>query len=192
MRAADLADDNAVRAVVDFAVRRFGDLDILVNNAGHAPAWTPIHDTTDEVWDRVFDINLKAAFRMSRAALPHLLRRHGCIVNVASISALKASNSVASYSAAKAGLLALTRCIAAEYGTAGVRCNCVLPSWVDTPMTRAFLDDDASRADVARRHALQRVATAHEVARAILYLASDDAAFVTGIAHPVDGGMAAL
>ncbi|HEX7118119.1 MAG TPA: SDR family NAD(P)-dependent oxidoreductase [Longimicrobiales bacterium] len=189
---ADITDDRAVRAAVDLAARRFDRLDILVNNAGLAPAWTPLHETEDAVWDLVLDTNLKGAFRMCRAALPLLMHARGTIVNVASTSALKGSYAVASYSAAKAGLLALTRCIAAEYGPHGVRCNCVVPSWVDTPMTRAFLDDDATRADVARRHALRRVATAADIARAILYLASDDAAFVTGTAHPVDGGMTAL
>ncbi|HEX6940817.1 MAG TPA: SDR family NAD(P)-dependent oxidoreductase [Longimicrobiales bacterium] len=189
---ADVTDDRAVRDTVDFAARHLGGLDILVNNAGLAPAWTPIHETADDVWDLVFDVNLKGAFRMCRAALPLLVRSRGAIVNVASTSALKGAYSVASYSAAKAGLLALTRCIAAEYGALGVRCNCVVPSWVDTPMTRAFLQDDATRADVAQRHALRRVASADDVARAILYLASPDAAFITGIAHPVDGGMTAL
>ena len=99
---------------------------------------------------------------------------------------------MASYSAAKAGLIALTRCVAAEYGWQGVRCNCIVLSWVDTPMTEGFLADDGIRADVARRHALQRVATPEEVARMIVFLAGDDAAFVTGGIHAVDGGMAAL
>ncbi|MFW6078970.1 MAG: SDR family NAD(P)-dependent oxidoreductase, partial [Gemmatimonadota bacterium] len=116
----------------------------------------------------------------------------GAIVLISSISAVKAADSVASYAAAKAGLIALTRCIAAEYGWRGVRCNCVVPSWVDTPMTRTFLSDPATRDDVARRHPLRRVASADEIARTVLYLASDDAAFVTGEIHAVDGGMSAL
>lgn len=191
-RSVDVADDGTVCDAVDYTIRRFERLDILVNNAGQAPAWSPIHETSDELWSRAFEANLHGVFRMCRAALPHLVASKGAIVNVASISALKASNSVASYSAAKAGLIAFSRCIAAEYGWQGVRCNCVVPSWVDTPMTHGFLSDEVTRADVARRHALQRVATPEEVARAILYLASDDAAFVTGVAHPVDGGMGAL
>ncbi len=189
---ADVADDAAVRAVVDYAIQRFDGLDILVNNAGTVPPWTPIHETSDDTWRLAFEINVHGPFRMCRAALPLLIARKGTIVNVASVSALKASYAVASYAAAKAALIALTRCLAAEYGWQGVRCNCVVPSWVETPMTHAFLGDDAARADVARRHALHRIASPDEVARAILYLASDDAAFVTGIAHPVDGGMTAL
>lgn len=189
---ADLCDDHGIRRAVDRTVEVFGALDILVNNAGFAPQWTPIHETPDDVWDQVFETNLKGVFRMSRAAIPHLVPRRGAIVNVASISALKAKHSVASYSAAKAGLIAFTRCVAAEYGWQGVRCNCIIPSWVEPPMTRIFLEDDAARDDIARRHALRRIATPEEIARAILYLASDDAAFVTGVAHPVDGGMSAL
>lgn len=189
---ADLKDDRAIRAAVATAVDSFGGLDILVNNAGWSPPWTPIHETTDEVWDEVFEANLKGAFRAIRAALPQIVVRRGAIVNVASISALKASNSVASYSAAKAGLIALTRCIAAEYGGQGLRCNCIVPSWVETPMTATFLQDATTRADVYRRHALQRVATPDEIARSILYLVSDDATFVTGAVHAVDGGISAL
>lgn len=188
----DVTDDRAVRAAVLRAEERFGGLDILVNNAGTAPQWTPIHETPDDLWTLALETNLTGAFRMCRAAIPLLVRSRGAIVNVASTSALKGAYSVAAYSAAKAGLLALTRCIAAEYGHLGVRCNCVVPSWVDTPMTRDFLSDDATRAEVARRHALGRVATPDDVARAILYLSGPDAAFVTGIAHPVDGGMTAL
>ncbi len=151
---ADVTVDVEVRGAVAAAVERFGGLDVLVNNAGEAPGWTPIHETTDESWARALDVNLTGAFRAIRAALPHLVERRGSIVNVSSISALKASNSVASYSAAKAGLIALTRCVAAEYGWQGVRCNCVVPSWVETPMTADFLADDNVRSDVARRHAL--------------------------------------
>ncbi len=190
--AADVAVEADVRAAVARAVERFGSLDVLVNNAGWSPKWAPVHETPDDVWDRVFDVNLKGAFRVLRAALPHLVASRGSIVNVSSISALKGANSVASYSAAKAGLIALTRCVAAEYGWQGVRCNCIIPSWVETPMTTTFLADAGVRADVGRRHALQRVATAEEVARMIVFLAGPDAAFVTGGMHVVDGGFTAL
>lgn len=190
--AADIRSAAEVEAAVAAAVEAFGGIDAVVNSAGEAPAWTPIHETADATWADVLDVNLTGAFRVIRAALPHLVASRGSIVNVSSISALKGSNSVASYAAAKAGLLALTRCVAAEYGWQGVRCNCVVPSWVETPMTEGFLSDDGVRAEVARRHALQRVGSADEVARVIAFLASDEAAFVTGAIHAVDGGMAAL
>lgn len=189
---ADVCDDETVRGAVAETVRTWGGLDVLVNNAGKVPAWTPVHETPDRTWTRTLDTNLTGAFRAARAALPHLSRRGGVIINIASTSAFKAFNSVASYSAAKAGLIALTRCIAAEYGGQGVRCNCVVPSWVETPMTASFLEDVTIRQDVARRHPLQRVANPDDIARAILYLASDEAAFVTGAAHLVDGGLSAL
>ncbi|MFW6201704.1 MAG: SDR family NAD(P)-dependent oxidoreductase, partial [Gemmatimonadota bacterium] len=166
---------------------------VVVGAAGQAPDWRPIHETSDGEWLRIQDVNLNGPFRLARAALPHMVEAGGgVIVLIGSISAVKASNSVASYAAAKAGLGALTRCIAAEYGWHGVRCNCVVPSWVETPMTRAFLSDPATREDVARRHPLRRVATPDEIARTVLYLASEDAAFVTGEIHAVDGGMSAL
>jgi NAD(P)-dependent dehydrogenase (short-subunit alcohol dehydrogenase family) len=189
---ADLRDDESIRAAVDEAVRVFGGVDVLINNAGLAPEWTPVHETPDKVWEEVLDINLTGTFRVTRAALPHLIERKGAIVNVSSTSALKASNSVASYSAAKAGLIAFSRCVAAEYGWQGVRCNCVVPSWVETPMTEGFLSDPGTREDVAGRHALQRVAGPEEVARTILHLASAESSFITGVALPVDGGMTAL
>jgi NAD(P)-dependent dehydrogenase (short-subunit alcohol dehydrogenase family) len=192
LRTADVRDDGEVRAAVAEAVEKLGGLDALVNNAGLAPSWTPVHETPDAAWDEVLDVNLTGAFRVARAALPHLVARRGSLVNVSSVSAVKAMNSVASYSAAKAGLLALTRCIAAEYGWQGVRCNCVVPSWVDTPMTTGFLADDSARREVGGRHMLQRVAEPEEVARAILFLASGEGSFVTGTALAVDGGMAAL
>lgn len=191
-RSADVRDDGQVRGAVAETVERFGGLDVLVSAAGSVPQWTPIHETPDEAWEGALDVNLTGAFRAARAALPHLVERRGAIVNVSSISALKAMHSVASYSAAKAGLIALTRCIAAEYGWQGVRCNCVVPSWAETPMTAGFLADEESRAQAAGRHALQRVASPEEVARAILYLAGEEASFVTGVAHLADGGMSAL
>ena len=191
-RTADLREDAGVRALVAAAVERFGRLDAVVNAAGQAAEWAPVHETPDAAWDAILDVNLSGAFRVARASLPHLVESRGALVLVSSISALRGANSVASYAAAKAGLHALTRVIAAEYGWQGVRCTCVVPSWVDTPMTHGFLADAGTREDVGRRHALQRVATAREIAETIVFLASDAASFVTGSVHLVDGGMAAL
>lgn len=191
-RSADLRSTEQVNAAVAEVVDRFGALTVLVNAAGAVPAWAPVAETTDESWTDTLETNLTGVFRTTRAALPHLVRSGGAIVNVGSISGLRAANSVAPYAAAKAGLLALTRSVAAEYGWRGVRCNCVVPSWVDTPMTAAFLSDPDTRAEVGRRHALQRVAEPREVAGVIAFLASSEASFVTGAACPVDGGMSAL
>jgi NAD(P)-dependent dehydrogenase (short-subunit alcohol dehydrogenase family) len=189
---ADVRSDEEVRGAVARTVDRYGGIDALVNNAGYVPEWSLVQDTSDQSWGETLDINLTGAFRMCRAVLPHLVERGGAIVNISSISAVKALHSVAPYAAAKAGLIALTRCIAAEYGWQGVRCNCIVPSWIETPMTAGFLEDDAARQEVARRHALQRVGTPDEVARAVVYLVSEESSFVTGAAHPVDGGMSAL
>lgn len=191
-RAMDLRSSSEVDAAVAAAAERFGGLDVLVNAAGAAPDWCPVHETTDARWSDAVEVNLTGVFRVTRAALPHLLERRGAIVNVGSISALRAENSVASYAAAKAGLVAFTRCVAAEYGWRGVRCNCVVPSWVETAMTAGFLAEPGTREEVGRRHMLRRVADPEEVARLVVFLASEQASFITGGAHPVDGGMAAL
>lgn len=188
----DVRQEGQVRSAVAAAVERFGGLDVVVNAAGMVPRWTPVGDTADQSWLETIEVNLTGAFRVIRAALPHLRVGGGSIVNVSSISAVRARHSIASYSAAKAGLLALTRCVAAEEGWRGVRCNCVVPSWVETPMTSDFLADEASRREVGERHMLQRVATPEEIAEAILYLASDAASFVTGTALAVDGGMGGM
>lgn len=191
-RSADVTDDTQIRAAVADAVERFGGLDVLVNAAGRVPDWTPVHETPDAVWEEAMEVNAGGVFRATRAALPHLLERGGSIVSISSVSAVKGSNAVASYAAAKAAVLAFTRCVAAEYGWRGVRCNCVVPGWVETPMTAGHLAAAAAREEAGRRHALQRVARPEEVARAIVFLAAGDASFVTGAALAVDGGMAIL
>jgi NAD(P)-dependent dehydrogenase (short-subunit alcohol dehydrogenase family) len=190
--ALDLRDHASADRVVAAAMERFGRLDTLINNAG-VTIRAALERTTDDLWDTALDINLGAAFRLSRAAAPEIRSAGGgAIVNVASINALRGNFDLCAYSASKAGLVGLTRALAVELARDGIRVNAVCPGTVDTPMLDEYLDSVADPVDVcaalAAKHPLGRIATAGEVADAIAFLASDEARFVTGVAMPVDGG----
>ncbi|HYD79496.1 MAG TPA: SDR family NAD(P)-dependent oxidoreductase [Paucimonas sp.] len=178
----DVAREEQVRAVVDQACDRFGGLDIVVNNAG-LMIFKPLAESTGEEWKRVLDVDLLGAFYFIKHALLRM-RTGGTIVNVSSIHALNTSPLVASYAAAKAGLLSLTRSAAIEGKPKGIRVNAVLPGAIDTPMLweNPNVKSGAERIDPAD------VGSPEDVAAAIAFLASDDAAFVQGAAILVDGG----
>jgi len=194
----DVTDDTQVRAVVDAALARHGRIDVLVNAAGvvAADAAASIADAT---WARLHEVNLGGTMRFMRAVLPVMLAQGGgSIVNIASVAAFNAGADAASYAASKAGVVALTRSAAQAYGTRGVRVNALCPGWVDTPMAAREMDDLAqalgisaseARARTTARIALARMARPEEMAAACLFLASDEASFVTGAALVADGGM---
>ncbi|MCW2943775.1 MAG: short-chain dehydrogenase/reductase [Actinoallomurus sp.] len=182
----DVTDRASVRAMTaDLPV------DVLVNNAGGATD-VPFEDLGEDQWDRDVDLCLKGTFLCTQAVLPAMLRRgRGAIVNVASVNGLAHFGNEA-YSAAKAGVLSLTRSIAVRYGPHGIRCNAVAPGTVRT----AIWDERVRRnPEVLDRlggwYPLRRVGTPDDVAAAILFLASDDAAWITGATLPVDGGLMA-
>jgi len=176
-------------AAVDAAGAGLGAVDVLVNNAGISDQFTPTAETTDELWERVLGVNLFAAFRLARAVLPGMVERGGgAIVNTASVAAVSGGAGGAAYTVSKHGLLGLTRAIAAEYGSQGVRVNAVLPGAIRTPMTsspEALVEgaDAAIEATTAGRWA-----EPEEVAKVTLFLASEEASFVHGSAYLVDGG----
>jgi NAD(P)-dependent dehydrogenase (short-subunit alcohol dehydrogenase family) len=187
--AMDLAGDEAPSAVVGRALAAFGGLDILFNNAGVGSA-APVREMTDAAWDAVQSVNLRAVFRLSREAVPHLVAsRFGRIINTASVMANGTDYGLAAYCASKAGVLGLTRTLALELGREGVTVNALLPGAIRTGMTaRNFADPHI--ADVwARKSPLKRLGEPLDVARVALFLASDDAAFVTGQAIAADGGL---
>jgi 3-oxoacyl-[acyl-carrier protein] reductase len=170
----------------------FGGLDLLFANAG-VTVRAPLAETSDELWQHLIDADLASVFRGARAAAPHLAARGGgAIVANASINSLKGNLELSAYSAAKAGVLGIVRALALELAPDGIRVNAVCPGTIDTPMTDEHLADvddaAATRAALVRKHPLGRLATADDVARAALFLGSDDAAFITGVALPVDGG----
>ncbi|HEX3176574.1 MAG TPA: SDR family NAD(P)-dependent oxidoreductase [Methylomirabilota bacterium] len=190
MDAASAAD---VQGTLDLAIETFGRLDVVFNNAGLAdPAL--IEDTSVESWKRVLDVCLTSTFLGIKLAVPPLRRAGGgAIVNTASISGLGGDVGMASYNAAKAGVINLTRAAAVEYASAGIRVNCVCPGAIDTRATELLA---SQRADELRRahadaHPLGRLGRADEVAHAVLFLASGEASFITGAALVVDGGVTA-
>jgi 3-oxoacyl-[acyl-carrier protein] reductase len=198
-RAAALHADVSVRAdcdaMVEFAMARFGRVDVLYNNAAVQMSGRLV-DCTEEEWDLTLRTNLNAIFWACRAAIPHMLEGgRGSIINTASTLGLIGSPGYAAYGAAKAGLVALTRQIAVEYGPA-VRANVIAPGSIDTPRFRkvtADLDDpDAFFSMLFANMPLRRLGTADDIAHTALYLASDLSAYTSGAVIPCDGGLAAL
>lgn len=196
----DVADPEQVRGLVEAAIRRFGQLDVLVNNAGIGGDNVPAHELDLGTWDRILAVNLRGPFLCAREALPHLMRSGaGVIVNVASTYGLIGAPNAPAYCASKGGLINLTRQLAVDYGQRGVRVNAVCPGYVDTDMggRRASLPPEESRAANARREAnaarqpIGRQAHVDEIARTVVFLASDDSSFMTGSIVTVDGGCTA-
>jgi len=184
------APDEAKRAIRE-AAESFGGLDLLVNNAGIYEPGTVL-STDEETWDRTLDLNLKAVFLCSREALNHMIPRGGgSIVNIASYLGLIATRHSAAYCASKGGVVLLTKAMALDHASQNIRVNCLCPGGVDTPMMRASEPSPADMQRWADEHPLGRVATPEEIALAAVYLCSTDAAFITGAALPVDGGISA-
>jgi NAD(P)-dependent dehydrogenase (short-subunit alcohol dehydrogenase family) len=191
-RVLDVTDPGDVSRVVAEVVERYGRIDVLSNNAGIDVVRGPIlEETTDAEWDGVLDVNVTGTFRLCRAALPHM-PSGGSIVNMASINSFVAWPANAAYTASKGALLQLTRALALDAAPRGVRANCVCPGLVDTPLTDSFLAaaEDAAvlRAEYEAVAPLGRMADPREIAQCVLFLASDEASFVTGAALVADGG----
>ncbi len=188
----DQTDRASVDRALGEAASRFGPLDIVSNNAGvDDPAETPVSETPDETWSKTFSVNVDGVFRICRAAIP-LMRDGGAIVNIGSTNSILPRANAAAYCASKAALLQLTRSLALELAPRHIRANCVCPGIVDTPLTDLFLnqsdDPDTLRLEYARSNPLQRIADPAEIANCVLFLASDEASFVTGSSLVVDGG----
>jgi NAD(P)-dependent dehydrogenase (short-subunit alcohol dehydrogenase family) len=178
-------------AAVDGAAACFGGLDVLYNNAAVITYGRQIADLPTEQWDRTLAVNLRGPFLCAKYALPHLLRRGGgVIINVSSHGAFQASpTGVADYAVAKGGLVTLTHYLASEYGSQRVRANCIAPGPVPTDLNAPFLGTPEGRAQTALWIPLGRVGEIEDVARAALFLASDEAKWITGAVLRVDGGI---
>lgn len=190
--AGSVTDETHARSAVSQAIRSFGKLHILVNNAGLGEFSGLLHQTEDAVWEKLLAVNLTGTFRITRAAIPEMLKAGGgSIVNVSSIASLVGIPNCGAYSATKGGLDALTRCVAVEYAKQGIRCNSICPGLVDTPMAAPLLADPVKTAQVMTAYPMGRPGTTEEVARLALFLASDESGWMTGCIIPIDGGMTA-
>jgi len=184
-----------IQAMIAQAVDETGRIDVLCNNAGLSSTTDPIACTEDE-WDAVFAVNARGVFLGCKYALPHMLaRRSGAIVNTASAAGLVGLKDRAAYCASKGAVIAFTKQVAVQYAGTGVRANSVCPGTVDSPWVGRLLaatdDPVATRAQLVARQPMGRLATPGEVAAAALYLASDEAEFVTGTELVIDGGLVA-
>ena len=187
----DFADTNAASAVVDQVIATHGQLDVLINNAGIMQE-AYAEDMSLDDWMRTLNVNLTAPFLLIKSALPHLRKTKGAIVNTGSIEGLGSNPMHAAYGASKAGLHGLTKAIAVDHGKDGIRCNAVAPGWIDTDLNVAYIDNmpdpDAFRRDISKIHPIGSTGKPQDVAGLIAFLASDDAAFITGEIYRVDGG----
>ncbi|MBM9469057.1 SDR family NAD(P)-dependent oxidoreductase [Nakamurella leprariae] len=195
----DVADESAVKGMIDAAVSRFGRLDVLFNNAGVGFSSTNrfkmanVVETPVADWDAIIAINLKGPALGCKFALPVMAEQGaGVIINNASINGLVALSGADAYTASKGGVVALTRVMAADWGPKGIRVNCICPGGVDTPMINQALVDDAARAAAGAGNPLRRIAQPSEIASVAVFLASDAASYVNGVIIPVDGGATAI
>lgn len=187
----DIRRSDDVENVVKKTLEEFGKIDILVNNAGIFPDVKPLHETSEEEWNEIIDINLTGQFRFTKAVIPHMMKNGGCIVNVSSDAGLKSFENFEadSYSATKAALIHLTKTWAIEYAKYKIRVNCICPGIVETDMTEPYLRTEADRAMAIAEHPIGRIGNPEDVAKAILYFASEDSSWITGAILPVDGGI---
>ncbi len=188
--AADIRNRNDVKNVVNKTVEKFGRLDILVNNAGIFPKIKLLHEIDEDEWNEILDVNLTGQFRFTKEAIPHLKKTWGSIINISSDAGLKAYQgfNADAYSASKAALILLTKCWALEYAEYKIRVNCVCPGVVDTDMTKPFIKTQKDKEFMDSEHPIGRIGQPEEVAKAVMYFASDDASWITGAILAVDGG----
>jgi NAD(P)-dependent dehydrogenase (short-subunit alcohol dehydrogenase family) len=196
----DVTSSAAAETMVKKAVETYGRLDVLFNNAGIWRGGT-ILDISEEDWDRTMGVNVKGMYLVSRSAVRQMMRQgSGSIINAASVAALRGSPMSAAYNASQGAVLLLTQCMAVDFGRYGIRVNCICPGIIATQMTdqlltyRSLGDDDRKQAlleSYEERHPVGRFGQPAEVAKVVLFLASDESSFVTGAAWPVDGGLSA-
>jgi NAD(P)-dependent dehydrogenase (short-subunit alcohol dehydrogenase family) len=188
----DVSRKEDVRRAIGLVIEKFGDIDVLINNAGIVK-YATVTEATEEDWDLIMNVNLKSSFLCAKYAIPSMLKKgKGVVVNVASVQAFISQQKVAAYTTSKTALLGLTRSIAVDYAP-HIRCVAVCPGTVDTPMLREAIKESPNPDEVYQEcidmHLVKKLATAHEVAEFIGFLASDKASFITGQAYRIDGGL---
>lgn len=197
---ADATDRDDVARAVSGAIAALGHIDVLYNNVGIGGIFVDLDELTDEQWDRQMTVNVTSMYRTCQQVIPHMVERgSGCIINVSSVTSIRSTGTpYPAYIASKAAVNALTRSIATRYGRDGLRCNAILPGFIDSPMSRASLgrgqfagDIDAMRQQRSAMVPLGRMGTSEDLAGAAAFLASDEASYISGVLLPVDGGFAA-
>jgi len=190
----DVRNENDVKNVIDKTIKKFGRIDILVNNVGVLPKMKPLDKITEKEWNEIIDVNLSGHFRFTKYVIPQMKKNGGSIINISSDAGLKAFENfyADAYVAAKAAIILLTKSWALEYAKNNIRVNCVCAAVVDTDMSRSlWLNTKEQRKNTAAEHPLGRIGSAEDVAKAVLYFASDDSSWTTGAILPVDGGVSA-
>lgn len=181
-----------INALVAATLKNFGTLDIVVNNAGYTHKNQPLLDVDEATFDRVFEVNVKSIYFMTLATVPILrAKKRGCIINIGSVSAMRPRPGLVWYSASKAAVNILSKAMAAELGPDNIRVNAVAPVMAPTGLIESFMglpDTPENRKKFVSNIPLGRLATPLDIAKACVYLASDDADFITGVEFPVDGG----
>ncbi len=189
--AADVADPASVESLLMRTLDRFSHVNVLFNNAAVQVNKT-VEDTTFEEWNREIAVNLGGVFLCSKYFLPELRKTHGCIVNMSSVNGFFVEPFCAGYCATKAAIIGLTKAMAIDHGKEGIRVNCICPGYIDAGLAEGYFlaqpDPGAARASAGKLHALWRIGRPEEVGRAAVFLASDDASFITGTSLVVDGG----
>jgi len=187
----DVADPSAVEYLAAETLRAFGEVHVLLNNAAIQVNKT-VEDTTVEEWNREIAVNLGGVFLCSKFFLPHLRKTRGAIINMSSVNGFFVEPFCAGYCATKAAIIALTKAMAIDHGKEGIRVNCICPGYIDAGLAEGYFqaqpDPAAARVAAGKLHALWRIGRPEEVARVAVFLASDDASFMTGSAVVVDGG----
>lgn len=190
--AADVSRAADCRAMVEKAVATFGRLDVAFNNAGIGGSGFPVADEEETAFDQIIGVNLKGVFLSMKFEIPAMLKTGGgVIVNTASVAGLVGERGIALYAASKHGVVGLTRTAALDYIDQGIRINALCPGGTRTPLLDAWFQDPNVEAQVMARHPIRRLADPKELARAALFLASDDSSFMVGHAMAVDGGLTA-
>lgn len=185
----DVTNSNDVKKMIDKTVKTFGKIDILFNNAGVYQEDKYVHELPEELWDEIIDTNLKGVFLCSKYAIQIMKKKGGAIINNASSLGLVAEAESPAYCASKAAVIHLTKVMALEYARDGIRVNCVCPGPIDTPMFRkSFKNKKEAENYIKNRTITGRIGKPEEVAKVVMFLAADDASFVTGSAYSVDGG----